>query len=84
MSYGLVTQCRQNNIPIAGPILKEKAKLFATNLGIKNFQASKGWLEPPQPASIMYRISVHLSMYNLIVLRGLLNYCHDCIESDVR
>jgi hypothetical protein len=31
------TQCRQNNIPISGPILKEKFKLFATNLGITNF-----------------------------------------------
>jgi len=39
------TQCRQNNIPISGPILKEKFKLFATNLGITNFQASEGWLE---------------------------------------
>lgn len=39
------TQCRQNNTPIAGPILKEKARLFATNLGITNFQASEGWLE---------------------------------------
>jgi hypothetical protein len=39
------TQSRQNNIPISGPILKEKSKLFATNLGITNFQASEGWLE---------------------------------------
>ncbi|KAL4153277.1 hypothetical protein QTP88_001110 [Uroleucon formosanum] len=39
------TQCRQNNIPVSGPILKEKSKLFATNLGITNFQASEGWLE---------------------------------------
>ncbi|KAF0688197.1 tigger transposable element-derived protein 6-like, partial [Aphis craccivora] len=39
------TQCRQNNIPISGPILKEKSELFATNLGITNFQVSEGWLE---------------------------------------
>ncbi|XP_060875867.1 tigger transposable element-derived protein 6-like [Metopolophium dirhodum] len=39
------TQSRQNDIPISGPILKEKSKLFATNLGITNFQASEGWLE---------------------------------------
>ncbi|KAL4089263.1 hypothetical protein QTP88_024320 [Uroleucon formosanum] len=39
------TQCRQNNIPISGPILKEKSKLSATNLGITNFQASEGWLD---------------------------------------
>jgi len=39
------TQSRQNNIPISRPILKEKSKLFATNLGITNFQASEGWLE---------------------------------------
>jgi len=42
---GLPTQCRKNNIPISEPILKEKSKLFATNLGITNFQASEGWSE---------------------------------------
>jgi hypothetical protein len=39
------TQCKQNNILISGPILKEKSKLFVINLGITNFQANEGWLE---------------------------------------
>lgn len=40
------TQSRHNNIPIGAlPILKKKAKLFATSLGITNFLASEGWLE---------------------------------------
>ncbi|KAF0772391.1 Uncharacterized protein FWK35_00002443 [Aphis craccivora] len=33
------------NVLWLGPILKEKPKLFATNLGIINFQVSEGWLE---------------------------------------
>lgn len=39
------TQYRQNNIPVAGAILKEKAEWFATNLGITNFQAGEEWLK---------------------------------------
>jgi hypothetical protein len=34
-------QCRDLNIPINGPILKEKAQLFATKLGHKQFEASQ-------------------------------------------
>ncbi|KAL4103217.1 hypothetical protein QTP88_010050 [Uroleucon formosanum] len=37
-------QCRDLNIPINGPILKEKAEFFATKLGHKQFKASQGWL----------------------------------------
>jgi len=37
-------QCRHLNIPINRPILKEKAKFFATKLGHKQFKASQGWL----------------------------------------
>ncbi|GFW67162.1 tigger transposable element-derived protein 6 [Trichonephila clavipes] len=36
-------QCRGQNIPMGGSVLKEKAKAFAKELGIK-FSASKGWL----------------------------------------
>ncbi|XP_013134177.1 PREDICTED: uncharacterized protein LOC106100007 [Papilio polytes] len=31
------------NIPINGPLLKEKSKEFATKLGIQNFSAGNGW-----------------------------------------
>ncbi|GFW95236.1 uncharacterized protein TNCV_314391 [Trichonephila clavipes] len=36
-------QCRGQNIPMGGSLLKEKAKAFAKELGIE-FSASKGWL----------------------------------------
>ncbi|GFW35271.1 uncharacterized protein TNCV_3004291 [Trichonephila clavipes] len=35
-------QCRGQNIPMRGSLLKEKAKAFAKELGIK-FSASEGW-----------------------------------------
>lgn len=38
-------QCRNKNISVSGPILKEKAEEFAKSLGICNFKASNGWLE---------------------------------------
>ena len=37
--------CRSENIPLNGVLLKEKAIAFATELKIENFQASDGWLE---------------------------------------
>ncbi|GFY03335.1 uncharacterized protein TNCV_1172931 [Trichonephila clavipes] len=37
------TQCRGQNIPMGGFLLKEKAKAFAKELGIE-FPASEGWL----------------------------------------
>lgn len=37
-------QCRQENIPISGPFIKEKAKKFAVSFGIEDFKASDGWL----------------------------------------
>ena len=37
--------CRSENIPLNGPLLKEKAIAFATELKIDKFQASDGWLE---------------------------------------
>ncbi|GFX49369.1 uncharacterized protein TNCV_3664821 [Trichonephila clavipes] len=36
-------QCREQNIPMGGSLLKEKAKAFAKELGIE-FSASEGWL----------------------------------------
>ncbi|KAL1457150.1 hypothetical protein WDU94_001811 [Cyamophila willieti] len=37
-------QCRGQNVPVSGILMKEKAKVFAKNLGIKDFLASEGWL----------------------------------------
>ena len=37
-------EVRSRNLPINGPIIKEKAKLFATELGVENFRGSEGWL----------------------------------------
>ena len=36
---------RSENVPISGPMLKEKALGFAGGLNIDRFQASEGWLE---------------------------------------
>ena len=36
---------RSENVPISGPMLKEKALEFAGGLNIGGFQASEGWLE---------------------------------------
>ncbi|GFW10872.1 uncharacterized protein TNCV_3869571 [Trichonephila clavipes] len=36
-------QCRGQNIPMGGSLLKEKSKAFAKELGIE-FSASEGWL----------------------------------------
>lgn len=40
-----IKQTLDKNIPIDGPLLKQKSKDFATKLGIENFSASNGWLE---------------------------------------
>jgi Tc5 transposase DNA-binding domain/DDE superfamily endonuclease len=31
-------------VPLSGPIIQQKAKLFAAKLGIEHFEASNGWL----------------------------------------
>ena len=36
---------REQNVPVNGIILKEKAVFFAKELNIEDFQASNGWLE---------------------------------------
>lgn len=38
-------QCKDSNAPISGPILKEKADVFAKSLGYFNFKNSTGWLD---------------------------------------
>ncbi|GFY15803.1 uncharacterized protein TNCV_1284481 [Trichonephila clavipes] len=38
-----MSQCREQNIPMGGSLLKEKAKAFAKEIGIE-FSASEGWL----------------------------------------
>lgn len=40
-----IKQTLNKNIPIDGPLLKQKSKDFATRLGYQNFSASNGWLE---------------------------------------
>ena len=42
--YKWLLMLRSENIPISGPMLKEKALEFAKELGIESFQASEGWL----------------------------------------
>ena len=39
-----IRQCRGQNVPVGGFMLKEKAKFFANSLKIKEFAASEGWL----------------------------------------
>ena len=36
---------RSENVPISGPMLKEKAIEFAKEMSVESFQASEGWLE---------------------------------------
>ena len=36
---------RENNIPLSGPVLQEKALDFAKYLNLDEFKASNGWLE---------------------------------------
>ena len=43
--YKWFLSAREQNVPVNGIILKEKAVFFAKELDIKDFQASNGWLE---------------------------------------
>lgn len=40
-----VTMVRNQNLPLSGPLIKEKAIAYAEMLGIDDFQASSGWLD---------------------------------------
>lgn len=37
------TSCRDNDIPLDGPMIRAKAEQFAVSLGVENFKASQGW-----------------------------------------
>ena len=39
------TQCRNQNIPLGGPMVKTKAEQFAARLGHNDFKASNGWVD---------------------------------------
>ena len=43
--YEWFRAARSKNVPVSGPLIQEKAKLFAEELGIETFKASNGWLE---------------------------------------
>ncbi|XP_065359828.1 uncharacterized protein LOC135953766 [Calliphora vicina] len=40
-----VTSARGKNLPISGPLMKQKTKEFADALGHEDFEASTGWLD---------------------------------------
>lgn len=52
-----VIAARGRNLPLSGPIMREKAKQFAEALGHPGFEASVGWLEkfkkPPTSKLVM-------------------------------
>lgn len=39
------SQCCQQNVPVSGVMMREKAKSYAESLGINNFRASDGWFD---------------------------------------
>ena len=45
LTFEFFCQCRSKNIPISGPLLKEKALYFSKELKTDNFTASDGWLD---------------------------------------
>ena len=51
---------RALNIPLSGPLIKEKAISTARNLGISDFKASNGWLDR---FILSTKIHVHLSIF---------------------
>ena len=58
--------CQSENIPLNGPLLKEKAIAFATELKIDNFQASDGWLEKWKKR-IVYFLLFFLTAFGITV-----------------
>lgn len=55
MSHWL-SQVRSMNVPLSGPIVREKALKFAQQLGHKDFKASEGWLNSfRQRHNIVYK-----------------------------
>ncbi|XP_022174248.1 tigger transposable element-derived protein 4-like [Myzus persicae] len=43
--FNWYVHCKNSNLPVSGPILKEKANIFAKSLGYTNFKNSTGWLD---------------------------------------
>ena len=43
--YELFQQKKNQNIPLSGPLIQEKALETANSLGISNFNSSNGWLD---------------------------------------
>ncbi|XP_060839515.1 tigger transposable element-derived protein 4 isoform X1 [Rhopalosiphum padi] len=43
--YQWYLHARVNNLPISGPVLKEKALELASEVGLNDFKASNGWLQ---------------------------------------
>ena len=44
-TYDFFKLCRSKNIPLSGPMLKQKALIIAKKLGMEEFAASNGWLD---------------------------------------
>lgn len=44
MLYTWFLETRSSNVPISGPMIKQKAKEIAKELNILDFKASEGWL----------------------------------------
>ena len=40
-----VKQCLSNNVPVNGPLIKQKEREYETKLKIEDFCASNGWLD---------------------------------------
>ena len=50
---------RSKNIPINGPMFKEKAQDFAEQLNLENFHASDGWLEKLKKRNTYFPLSIY-------------------------
>lgn len=40
-----IKRIRKNNLPVSGEVIKDRAQIYAKQLGFTNFKASSGWLE---------------------------------------
>jgi hypothetical protein len=56
VTYEWFCKARVKGIPISGPILQSKAKMFAEALGNDSFHASNGWLESFRKRNICYNV----------------------------
>ena len=44
--YTWFVQMRWQGVPVSGPVLRENALSYATEMDIKDFIASNGWFDP--------------------------------------